>query len=92
MKNTAKYTKSATDGRVFAKAVAGKLLYAHKITTNSLEALQTWKEYESLQAASKALGAPIPKIVGCPILNKKHSPINWSKFKGGYYIPFSALD
>ena len=88
----AKFTKCASDGRVFAKVVDGRLLYAHKINTNSFESLDSWKEYATVEEASKLLGVPAPKNAGCPILNKKHSPINWSKYKGGYYIPFSTLD
>lgn len=90
--NSGKYFKCATDGRVLAKLVDGRLVYAHKVTTNSYEALQSWQEYESLKSASEKLGAPMPQNVGCPILEKKHAPINWSKFRGGYYIPFSTLE
>ncbi|MDE7079909.1 MAG: hypothetical protein K2O95_07335 [Clostridia bacterium] len=87
-----KFSKSAVDGEVFAKVVDGKLLYAHKISTNTLHSLDTWQRFPSLEEAAKALGAPMPKNVGCPVLDKTHRPINWSKFKGGYYIPFSTLD
>ena len=87
-----KFSKSAQDGEVFAKVVDGKLLYAHKINTNTLQGLDSWKKYSSLQKACEDLGVPVPENVGCPILDKRHSPINWSKFKGGYYIPFSTLE
>ncbi|MDE6614438.1 MAG: hypothetical protein K2K24_02910 [Clostridia bacterium] len=87
-----KFSISATDGEVFAKVVNGKLLYAHKVNTNTLEGLDSWQKFSSLEEASKALGVPIPQNVGGPILDKKHLPINWSKFKGGYYIPFRTLE
>lgn len=87
-----KFSKSAKDGRVFAKVINGRLLYAHKINTNSLQGLDSWQEFSSLEEASKKLGAPLPQNSGCNVLDKRHLPINWSKFKGGYYIPFSTLE
>lgn len=86
------YTKTAGEGRVFAKAVKGRLLYAHKVSSNTQEGLDTWIEYPTIEEAAKILGTPVPEQRGVIILDKKHKPIDWSKFKGGYYIPFSTIE
>ena len=83
------FFRYTVNGRVLAKAVDGKLLCAHRVITNTKAGMDTWQEFASVDAASKALGVPPPKYFGCPIIDKQHPPIDWSTFRGGYYIPKS---
>ncbi len=85
------FSKTAAVGKVYAKTVNGKLLYAHKVNSNTAEGLDSWLEYESIERAAAALGVPIPENVGCRIVDREHQPIDWSRFEGGYYVPFSTL-
>ena len=83
------FFRYTVNGRVLAKIVDGSLLCAHRVITNTKQGMDTWQEYPSVEEASKALGVPPPKYFGCPIIDKYHPPIDWSKFKGGYYLPKS---
>ena len=77
------------NGRVLAKVVDGKLLCGHRVITNTKQGIDSWQEFASVEEASKVLGAPMPKHFGCPIIDKDHPRIDWSTFRGGYYIPKS---
>ena len=62
------FSKTAEVGKIFAKAVGGKMLVAHRVNSNTALGLDSWLEYESVEDASQALGVPVPEIVGCRIV------------------------
>ena len=83
------FCKSTIGGRVLAKAVNGKLLCGHRVITNTLAGIESWREFASIEEAAKVLGVPAPDNFGCPIIDKDHPRIDWSSYRGGYYIPKS---
>lgn len=83
------FFRYTVNGHVLAKVVDGKLLCAHRVITNTQAGMDTWQEFKSVEEASKKLGVPMPKYFGCPIIDKDHPRIDWSTFRGGYYIPKS---
>ena len=83
------FFRYTVNGRVLAKVVNGRLLCGHRVITNTQAGMDTWQEFASIEEASRVLGAPPPKYFGCPIIDKDHPRIDWSTFRGGYYIPKS---
>lgn len=81
------FFKSTVNGRVLAKVDGGRLLCAHRVMTNTLQGINSWQEFPSIEAASKSLGAPVPEHFGCPIIDKDHPRIDWATYRGGFYIP-----
>ena len=80
------FFRYTVNGRVLAKVVDGKLLCGHRVITNTQAGMDTWQEFGSVKEASEKLGVPMPKYFGCPIINEDNPRIDWSTFKGGYYI------
>ena len=83
------FFRYTVNGRVLAKVDRGVLLCAHRVITNTQAGMDTWQEFGSVAEASECLGVPMPKYFGCPIIDDDHPRIDWSKFKGGYFIPKS---
>ncbi|MDE6361360.1 MAG: hypothetical protein K2N53_01885 [Clostridia bacterium] len=81
------FFRYTVNGRVLAKVVDGRLLCAHRVTTNTKAGIDSWQEFASIEEASKSLGVPPPKNFGCPIIDAEHPRIDWSTYRGGYYIP-----
>ena len=71
---------------VLAKVENGKLLCATRVITNTKEGMDTWKEYPSIKEAARQLGVAPPKHFGCPIIVKKHPPIDWGANWEPYYL------
>ena len=84
------FFRYTVNGRVLAKVVDGKLLCGHRVITNTQAGMDTWQEFPSVEAASKALGVSMPEHFGCPIIDKYHPRIDWATFRGGYYISKGA--
>ena len=83
------YVKSCIGRGVFAKVVDGKLLCCNRVITNTKEGIDSWQEFSSVESAAKSLGVSPPERFGCPIIDKDNPRIDWSTFRGGYYIPKS---
>ena len=83
------FFRYTVNGRVLAKVVDGKLLCGHRVITNTQAGMDTWQEFGSVEEASEKLGVPMPAHFGCPIINEDNPRIDWSTFRGGYYIPKS---
>ncbi|MDE5655224.1 MAG: hypothetical protein K2I46_06410 [Clostridia bacterium] len=79
------FFRSTVNGRVLAKVVGGKLLCGHRVITNTLEGMNSWQEFASIEEASRILGAPAPDNFGCPIINKDNPPIDWRTYRGGFF-------
>lgn len=80
------YLKYAVNFRVLAKVVDGKLLCATRVIANTLEGIDSWREFDSIESAAKELGVPVPKYFGCKIIDDDNPPINWREFKGLYFL------
>ncbi len=58
-----KFFRKAAEGKVLAKADGGRLIYARgRVGSNTEYGISTWREFDSVEEAAKALGVPVPQI------------------------------